>query len=158
MFKIRDGLRELTIEGTLLSESSSFSPNKPRWIEFKLFKTNSGVYVISRVGYSTLFHDGTCKVVSRNHLAPVLAEDLPQGTYSPCSVCEPIWFDPNGVFPEKPRPHALVCQSADGVIEYLTKEDTNGSTYLTNVARRLLEDASAVDKGIYDAYMTEVIN
>ena len=158
MYKIKDGLRELTVEGELLSESSSYAPNKPRWIEFKLFKTYSGVYVISRVGFSTLYHDESCKVVSRNHLTPVLAEEIPQGTYSPCPTCEPIWFDPSGIFPEKPRPHALVCQTAEAVVEYLTKEDANGSSYLTNVARRLLEDASKVDKGIYDTYMTEVIS
>lgn len=158
MYKVRDGLRELIIEGELLSESSSEAPNKDRWIEFKLFKTYSGVYVVSRVGYSMLFHAEDCKVVERNHLSPELAENLADGDYVPCQRCLPVWFNPEGIFPEKPRYHSQVCQSAKGVLEYLNKQDPNGAVYLTNVARTLLEDASIVDTGIRKAYMTEVIS
>lgn len=158
MHKIKDGLRELIIEGDLLSQSTSKAPGKDRWIEFKLFKTYSGVYVVSRVGYSMLFHAEDCKVVERNHLSPELAENMSEGEYTPCYKCNPVWFNPDGIFPEKPRYHAQVCQSARGVLEYLQKEEPNGVVYLTNVARNLLESASQVDSGIRKAYMTEVIS
>lgn len=158
MHKIRDGLRELIIEGELLSESSSKEPGKERWISFKLFKTYSGVYVVSRVGYSMLFHAEDCEVVSRNHLSAELAENMSEGEYAPCRKCDPVWFDPNGIFPEKPRYHSQVCQSARGVVEYLQQEDKKGATYMTNVSRKLLELASENDEGIRKAYMTEVIS
>lgn len=158
MHKIRDGLRELIIEGDLLSESTSKSVGKDRWIEFKLFKTYSGVYVVSRVGYSVLFHAEDCEVVSRNRLSAELAENMEEGEYTPCFKCNPVWFNPDGIFPEKPRHHAQVCQSARGVVEYLHKEDKTGIVFLTNVARNLLENASSVDEGIRKAYMTEVIS
>lgn len=158
MYKIRDGLRELIIEGDILSESTSKDPSKVRWITFKLFKTNSGVYVVSRVGYSKIFHTEDCDLVSRNHLSAELAENMPDGEYSPCHKCDPVWFNPDGIYPEKPRYHSQVCQSARGVVEYLQKEDEKGVIYMTNVSRNLLERASLVDDGIRKAYMTEVIS
>jgi len=43
------------------------------------------------------------------------------------------------------------------VLEALYKYDQSGARYLTNVAQRLLEDASEVDKGIESVYRIELI-
>ena len=47
---VRDGPRELHFTGALLSQSSSFRPSKDRWVEFEIYRTDSGKFVIARVG------------------------------------------------------------------------------------------------------------
>jgi len=61
------------------------------------------------------------------------------------------------VYPETHRFWAQVSEEPDAVLEALYKSDQGGARYLTNVAQRLLEDASAVDKGIDKIYHIEVI-
>lgn len=157
-YEIKDGVRKLLVQGDLLASSTSEDKFKDRWVEFKLFKASvSGSYVISRVGHSRLFHGESCDVVSRNRLSAVSSEDL-EGVYKACLKCEPNWADPNGIYPEIPRAHAQVCSTAHGVLDYLTKYDLAGSEYFTNVAKRLLEEASKTDRDIKNAYMTEVIS
>ena len=157
-YEIRDGVRKLIVQGELLASSSSEDKFKDRWVEFKLFRASiTGSYVVSRVGHSRLYHAEKCDIVNRNRLSAVSAEDL-DGVYKPCPKCNPNWADPEGIYPEVPRAHAQVCSTAEGVLDYLTKYDSAGSEYFTNVAKRLLEEASKVDQDIRDAYMTEVID
>lgn len=158
IYTIKDGHRNIKVSGEILAESSSGDGYKPRWVEFTLYKTDSGAYVVHRVGRSRLYHDESCSVVARNHLTPSYPlEDLAPGIYTPCSDCRPNWGDPEGVYPEVDRHHAQVCQTPQGVLNYLTKEDSDRSRYLTRVARELLEEASYNDSGINDAYEGEVI-
>ncbi len=154
---VKDGVRSLEFNGELIAESSSKTRGKPRWVEFKLFRTESDIYVVSRVGVSNLYHSDNCEVVSRNRLSAVDAMEL-SPEYTPCAVCRPDLADPEGVFPETPRSWAQVCQTAKGVIASLMKEDHNGTEYLTNVARRLLEEASIYDDEIKKAYLVEYID
>ena len=57
-----------------------------------------------------------------------------------------------------PRHWASVSESAESVVDNLYKVDYTGNRYLTDVAKRLLEDASSVDASIADAYLTEYID
>lgn len=157
VFNIKDGARTLTIHGVHLAHSSSEAVNKPRWIEFDLYRANSGVYVISRVGMSLYYHRGSCKVVERNRLSPVPEEGL-EVRAIPCQECRPPSVDPEGLYPETPRYWSQVCQNPRGVLDSLTKYDDNDTEYLTKVARRLLEKASEVDEGIRKEYLEEVIS
>ena len=50
MFEVKDGSRILQFSGRLLGESSSKRGDSTRWIEFKLYKTENGKYILSRVG------------------------------------------------------------------------------------------------------------
>jgi hypothetical protein len=61
------------------------------------------------------------------------------------------------VFPEKYRYWAQVSDDPDAVLEALYKYDQGGARYLTNVAQRLLDEASAVDPSIEAIYRVEVI-
>jgi hypothetical protein len=144
---VRDGVRKRPLEGVKLAESSSRLPNKDRWVEFTLYKTTTGVYVLSRVGRSLTYHGKDCYTVARNKLSPVDGLEL-SGDYVPCPKCRPDRGDIDGVFPETPRYAAWSCQDPVGVISLLMKEDENGTEYLTNVARRLLMDASEADSKI----------
>lgn len=155
MYEVKDGSRILQFSGRLLGESSSQKRDSLRWIEFKLYKTESGSYVLSRVGVSLVFHSSTCALVKRYGLSESSPFDL-KGEALPCEECEPS-YDMPIVFPEKDRTWAQVSEEAEPVLEALYKYDQNGARYLTHVAQRLLEQASDRDEQIDRIYRVEMI-
>jgi len=74
----------------------------------------------------------------------------------PCEECRPT-RNVAIIFPEKHRHWAQVSEEPVPVLEALYKYDQSGARYLTNVAQRLLEDASDMDKGIESVYRIELI-
>ena len=155
MFEVKDSARTLQFSGKLLSESSSFRRDSTRWIEFALYKTDNGSYVLSRVGVSIIYHGAACPLVKRYSLNEINAIEL-RDNATPCLECNP---SPSAVmiFPEKYRYWAQVSDDPTAVLEALYKYDDGGARYLTKVAERLLEDASEVDKGIESIYRVELI-
>ena len=127
MHEVKDGSRTLQFSGKLLAESSSWRPGTYRWIEFKLYKTDNGSYIISRIGDAL-----------------------------PCEECRPT-RSVAIIFPEKHRHWAQVSEEPTPVLDALYKYDQGGARYLTNVAQRLLEDASDMDRGIESVYRIELI-
>ena len=122
---VRDGQRQLTFDGTLLAESSSRRPGNPRWVEFELYRTAGGHYVLSRTGRSTCYHTfPECAVVLRNRIDPRSVEELdPEATA--CSECRSRG-DRSQVYPEQPRFWAQASETAEGVINSLYKYDETG--------------------------------
>lgn len=154
-FHIRDGVKTFKFTGSLLASSSSYTRGKTRWVEFSLYRTKN-LYVVSRVGMSLFFHADHCPTVTRNRLSPVDESEL-SGAHVPCPDCKPPRISVDGVFPETPRYWAQDTATAQGVVASLMKYDDNGTRYLTNVARRLLEDAAKVDPAIADAFYIDEI-
>lgn len=155
MFEVKDGPRTLQFEGELLGESTSHRPGQFRWIEFKLYKTAKGSYVLSRVGVSLIYHTGACPLVKRYGLQEVDSDDLGLDA-TPCPECHPTDFAPV-VFPEKYRYWAQVSEDAETVLEALYKYDEYGTRYLTKVAERLLDQAAKKDAEVDVAYRFEII-
>lgn len=155
-YYVRDGVRTLEFSGAKLAESSSREPGKPRWVEFELYKTPKNQYVLARIGVSVYYHSEDCQTVSRNKLSAVDGAAL-SAAYVPCGFCSPDRLDIDGTYPETPRYSAYVCTDAVGVVASLMKRDNNKTEYLTNVARRLLTEASRLDPDIRDAFYTDRI-
>lgn len=155
-YSVRDGVRTLTFDGVLLAESTSWSSSKPRWVEFELYRTPKNQYVLARIGDSVYYHNSECLAVERNRLSAIAPEDLEDDSLA-CPQCKASRLDPEGVFPETPRYMAQVSSEATGVIYTLMQEDDNGLKYMTNVARRLLADASKYDVDIHRAYLNDRI-
>ena len=155
MYQVKDGSRTLQFEGRLLGESSSYRKGSTRWIEFSLYKTDNGSYVLSRIGVSLVFHSVTCPLVKRYGLVEARVENLSDDSL-PCEDCLPSFNMPL-VFPEKDRTWAQVSEDPEAVLEALYKYDGNGARYLTHVAQRLLEQASEVDEKIESIYKIETI-
>lgn len=155
MHKVRDGSRTLQFDGVLLAKSSSRRGDSNRWIEFELYRTTSGSYVLSRVGVSLVFHGGNCPLVSKYKLREAYPGDL-RRVAVPCEECYPDRDLPI-VFPEKDRTWAQVSEDPGAVLEALYKYDYGGARYLTHVAKRLLEDASDQDQGIDSVYRVEIV-
>lgn len=155
MIEVQDGARTLKFSGKLLGKSSSWRRGSQRWIEFELYKTENGSYVLSRVGVSVIYHGAACHLVKRYGLQEVTVPEL-RNDVVPCEECRPS-FAAEIVFPEKNRYWAQVSDDPNAVLEALYKYDNGGARYLTHVAQRLLEEASAADKGIEAVYKIELI-
>lgn len=155
MFEVKDGARTLQFSGRLLGKSSSYRRGSTRWIEFELYRTESGSYVLSRIGVSLIYHGAACPLVKRYGLQEIDFESLDQKAV-PCEECEPT-DEAELVFPEKYRHWAQVSEDPNAVLDALYKYDDGGARYLTNVAQRLLEDASNNDSKIESIYRIELI-
>jgi hypothetical protein len=157
MQQIKDvGGRVLSFDGNLLGKSSSWRPGSDRWVEFELYKTKSGTYVLGRTGHSLLFHDPKCPVVKRNGLKASPVSELDDDAL-PCEECNPSTRLVE-VCSEKPRHWALVSDTAEAIYESLQRYDKAGARYLTKVAEDLLVSASKVDEEVSDAYYNEIID
>jgi hypothetical protein len=154
-YQVKDGSRTLQFNGKLLGESSSWRRGSTRWIEFELYKTENGSYVLSRVGVSLVFHGAACALVKRYGLVEAITDDLVDDAI-PCEECAPSFNLPL-VFPEKNRTWAQVSEDPEPVLEALYKFDQGGARYLTNVAQRLLEQAAKADEKIELVYRVETI-
>lgn len=155
MYEVKDGSRTLQFNGRLLGESSSYRRGSTRWIEFSLYRTENGSYVLSRVGVSLVFHGAACPLVKRYGLVEATPDELNKDAI-PCEECNPSKNLPV-VFPEKYRNWAQVSEDPEAVLDALYKYDQGGARYLTNVAQRLLDNASEEDLGIESVYRIEMI-
>jgi len=157
MYQVKNGNRVLRFEGRHLAHSSSNRHGSSRWIEFDLYKTNAGSYVLSRVGVSKVYHSSVCSLVSRYGLHEAIWPELSEDAV-PCEDCAPDTTHPV-IYPEEYRHWTLVAEEPDAVLDALYKEDpVNGSRYLTRVAERLLQLAAAQDADIDMVYRFETID
>lgn len=157
MLQVREGNRILQFDGKLIGHSTSWRRGSYRWVEFNLYRTQAGTYVLARVGMSLLYHRPDCEVVHRNNLKPVPSSELDRDSKA-CSICRPTPTSRESIIcPEKPRYWAQVCETPGAVVDALHKEDDAGSRYLTLVSQRLLEEASDEDTSIEQAYRIETI-
>lgn len=154
--QVRDGARTLKFEGSMIANSTSWRRGSSRWVEFSLYRTVSGSYILARTGLSLLFHNLDCEVAIRNSLKASPAAALDRDA-QPCFDCGPDGRSTGEVAVETPRMWAHVSETAEGVVEALQRHDTHGSRYLTRVAQRLLEQAGDVDPAIDAVYRVEHI-
>lgn len=155
MFEVKDGARTLQFNGTLLGKSSSWRKGSTRWIEFELYQTESGSYILSRIGVSLVFHGAACSLVKKYGLNES-SFDLLEAEAIPCLECDPS-EEVELVFPEKYRHWAQISDKPEAVLDALYKYDDNGARYLTEVAKRLLQEVSKVDNGMAAVYNIEIV-
>ena len=149
--------RMLRFEGALLAFATSYRPGAPRWIEFQLFRTDGGNYVLSRVGETRLYHTVECTITQRSSLPQVPRAGLKDNSI-PCDLCHPERLpDEEDVFPELSRPWATTAETPEAIVENLYRYDGDGGRYLTAVAQRLLEEAAEHDPELERAYRVETI-
>lgn len=144
--------RNYKFDGVLLAKSSSRKPSGQRWVEFMLYRSDGGTYVLARVGHSLLFHRPDCVVVQRN--------DLRIGAVGaggvPCELCRPQ-ADDGVVCPETPRHWAAMFEEPSALVHSLERDGESGR-YVTNVAARLMEQAVIEDKALADAWVSVKID
>lgn len=155
MYEVKDGARTLQFSGQLLGKSSSWRDGSTRWIEFELYRTESGSYILSRIGVSLVYHGAACPLVKKYGLQEA-SYDVINHDSIPCLECRPT-PDAELVFPEKYRYWAQVSEEPQAVLDALYKYDDGGARYLTNVAQKLLELSAKLDSGIESIYKVEII-
>ena len=157
MYEVRNGNRVMRFEGRHLANSSSKRPGSPRWIEFDLYKTEGGKYVLSRVGVSHVYHSSVCPLVSRYGLHEAHSADL-SPLAVPCEDCDADAVMDPMIFPETFRYWTLVSDEPEAILEALYKPDGFGARYLTRVAERLLQAAAAQDADLDMVYRFEWVD
>jgi len=155
MYEIDDGARILRFNGTKLAESSSYHSNSVRWIEFTLYRTTGGTYVLHRVGASLIYHSSVCPLVNKYGLHEEPGYELEDDAV-PCPECKPGPSDPI-VYPEEFRHWTLTTADPTAVIEALYRYDEFNARYLTRVAEVLIRKAAEHDSDLDDAYRIEYI-
>ena len=156
-YETRDGARRIHFDAVELARSSSEVGGKPRWVEFTLYKTKSGQYVLYRIGRSYVYHTRDCQIVLKNRLGMYQDEHLPS-KYIPCQECKPSILELDGLYPETPRYYTQSSDTAEGILALLHKTDKTQIRYLTNVAKDLLINAAQVDEGIRDVFYKSTID
>lgn len=157
MIEVHDDRRILRFEGEEIGFSTSERPGADRWIEFTLYRTaGDGQYVLSRVGVSNVYHSPECRITRANRLQPVPVASLEPGS-SPCEECQPNTRDFPLVCPEQDKTWARAFKTVDSLLSGLMKHDSQGSLYMTAVARRLIEAASLNDPLVAGAHQVETI-
>jgi hypothetical protein len=158
MLRVKDGQRILQFDGEMIGSSTSKRRDAVRWIEFYLYRTDEEKqYILSRVGYSKVYHLPECKIADNSRL-----DESPRGEVEsddvPCDECRPHLSNFPFVSFEREKHWARVYATPGEVIDGLMKKDVkSGNRYMTAVARRLLEDAGQVDDEIYDSVNVETI-
>lgn len=152
-YRVKNGQRVIEFDGEKLSSSSSQNNSSVRWVEFNLYLTVGGSYVLERIGHSLIFHDIGCEVVDRSGLK-FRPEDQLTPEHVPCPKCDPDPTDPNDIIViEKPRYFGLWSETPDAVLESLY----GTRNYMTKVAERLIENATEYDQRLERAYRVEHI-
>ena len=148
-YKVKNGNRIYEFDGTLLSSSTSRKQDSYRWVEFNLYITAAGTYILERIGQTDIFHHIDCEVVERNKLKYNPEEQVLQDRHVPCEICDPD--DEDDIVLEKPRYFALVSEFPAAILEALHKKAHDGARYMTYVTQRLIEDAALHDKRLAKA-------
>lgn len=133
--------------GALLAVSTSRRGDSFRWVEFALYRSDGGSYVLGRVGHSLLYHRVDCEVVERNRLEV----GRPSTGGVPCPICEPTGGEP--LCPEQPRFWAAVFTEPQALFAALQR-DNGQAKYVTNVAARLVEQAAVHDRALAEVWST----
>lgn len=154
-YRIKDGARAVEFDGEKLAESTSDDGKAQRWTDLTLYRTNSGLFVIHRVGRSVVYHaqDSRCTRQAQPTLASLLTADP---DYIACRKCNPpdIYSAPQNVtvLVEQDRHAAIISETARGVVDVLHGKDGNGTLFMTHTARQLIEEASRVNNDIRQAW------
>ena len=124
-YEVKDGHRLLQFNGKILGKSSSWRRGSTRWIEFELYKTENGSFILSRVGVSLVYHGAACPLVKRYGLSEVPSAELVDDAL-PCEECNPS-YEAALIFPETHRYWAQVSEDPQAVLEALYKYDQGGA-------------------------------
>lgn len=145
-------------DGTKLGEVSSRQDvSISRWTELSLFKTDSGQYILEKVGRSIVTHVSGCSEI-RGRI-PRFQEahpgDDPDFGYH-YHECVPVEYDFTQLLIEEDRYHTTVSPDPRQIVEALYRTKPN-SRYLPRVSINLLISAEKHDSILADAWRIERI-
>lgn len=155
-WSVRDGARLISFDGVRLAEVSSARSTSPRWTEMVLYKTESGRYVLSKIGRTKVLHQAGCPaIMGRLNLYmdefPNTAPEEGNFDFHTC-VGESYYLDE--LLVEQTRYWAFIGETAEAIVKalYNSKGDVR---FLPRMSINLLEEAMLRDNAIAEAYGNE---
>lgn len=147
--------QELVFKGELLGSTSSWTEAKGRWHEVYIYKTESGQYVVSKIGRSDVFHDRSCRRVKMGgeDLVPTVIDKTLMDILVPCERCRPHLAEGNNVLLEPDKCWAQVAPTPTGAIATLYHRDGDDVKYIPTMSRLLLNDVMQKDVPLREAYV-----
>lgn len=160
--QVRDGLRLLTFDGHLLASiSSRESPDKDRWTQMAVYKTQGGSYVLEKVGRSVRLHIPGCPDVLQD--LPLFQQEHPgedpEVGYSWCEKCSPPIgeeYDFPSLLVERDRYWATLSTDPEVIIDALWRK-REGYRRLPRISVDLLNKLCLVDSA-FELWRTEKIS
>lgn len=163
-YVIRDGRRNVKFVGEKLAQVSSERSSSPRWTVMELYRTtNESLYVVSRVGMSTVYHTSDCTLAVQNRLPyghelrAGVPNDEEMELLRACVQCRPRRGDPAELLRfEQERHWAGIAETPEACIDMLYRND-NGARSLPWIAANLLSEASRYDAPLAHAYAEQTL-
>lgn len=160
-YTVRDGrTRVIEFDGELLADVSSRRPGAPRWTELRLYRTDGGVYVLEKIGASTVLHATDC-TEPMNPL-PRFQDQYPgqdptDGSFWWCEVCgERAALDITALRVEEYRYWGSIAEDPAEIIGQLYRRK-DGARAMQRMSLDLLEEAGERDEAVRDAYRREFV-
>lgn len=156
---VRDSARRtLEFEGEKLAQVSSERRHSPRWTEMTLFRTDTGKYVISKVGHTRVLHDPACTSIrgKLNLYVDEYPEGDPEEDNFDLHTCIGDTYYIDEIVVEETRYWAFVSESAKDIVSTLHKTE-DGVRSLPRMSANLLEEAAPKDVDIAKAFSVERI-
>lgn len=158
--EVRDGARRITFEGQLIGSSSSRRHGSPRWSEYKLYRTDSGTYVLEKVGRSIVVHMPACSDIVNplNRFESDHPGEDPTNGWWFCENCTAHGYNITALLVENDRNWVTITEEPREVIEALYRRK-GGARSLQRISISLLEQAARADEKISAAfYSVEHLN
>ncbi|HET9131835.1 MAG TPA: hypothetical protein VFO86_12850 [Terriglobia bacterium] len=148
LHSVFNAYEEIQFNGVRLAHQTTETPDSVRWFEIEIFRTESGKYIIHRIGVSLVYHmmNGPC--VGRG--TPTRFDKL-NNDAMPCLTCKPpLEVDDDlsyTVSAEQDRHSAQVCRG-DEIQQRLMVRPSRGDAFLSSPARKALDQAIAADPSL----------
>ncbi|HEY9377230.1 MAG TPA: hypothetical protein VIQ02_09075 [Jiangellaceae bacterium] len=162
-WSVQDGAtRKIEFDGQMLGEVSSRRSGAPRWTELRLYRSDSGIFVLEKVGRSVVLHAPDCREILPDANLPRFqtmhpGEDPADGSFWFCESCgRRAASDITSMLIEADRHWALVSETPEEIVDSLYRRK-GGAKSLPRMSIDLLEEASAVSPELLSAYQVEVI-
>ena len=156
--EVRDGSRRITFEGEMIAFVSSAGNSKPRWSEYKLYKTITGTYVLEKVGRSIVVHMPGCPEIidTLNRFQEENPGRDPTDGWWFCEACTNDRVDITALLVEHNRHWVTISEDPMHIIDALYRRK-EGARHLPRLSLELLDSAARVDDAIAEAFRVERI-
>jgi hypothetical protein len=148
---VQDGKRVLKFNAAVIGAATSERPGAPRWSELTIYRLPGGVYLVAKVGRSTVAHTPTCEHANPRRMRTFMeAQDEGLVHRMPCPECRPAVgdaMDPQTLL-EPSRYTVLQAQSPESLVEVLCE----GRDTLPEIVAEVLRQASKNDGAVAALY------
>lgn len=165
---VRDSVRKYAFKGVRLAYVSSEQPDKQRWTDIAIYRTESGILVAHRIAVTTVAHQEGCEILVRFHkkyttgLEALGEDEFGPEDRTPCEKCKPdiqaiMNSDPTALYCERDRHTVKISVYPETIIQSLHTIKNNQRT-LGPLAASALQLAADRDPNLAAVFYGEPLN